>query len=75
MAELDSFLFLEWSVLEPIGALEDLQFVASLLEEVECFLFPGLAPGFVPWGTLSALEDGLGALNTTGSVALQIANM
>nr|GEU38453.1 hypothetical protein [Tanacetum cinerariifolium] len=35
----------------------------------------GLASGFVPWGTLSTLEEGLGALNTIGSAALQMANM
>ncbi|GKA57781.1 hypothetical protein Tco_0756969 [Tanacetum coccineum] len=35
----------------------------------------GLAPGFVPWGTLSTLEEGLGTLNTTGLAAVQIANM
>ncbi|GJY95933.1 hypothetical protein Tco_0512294 [Tanacetum coccineum] len=81
MVELDSFLFLEFLVLELVGALEDPHFVASLLdtngcfEEVECFLCPGLAPGFVPWGTLSALEEGLGDLKTTSSVALHIANM
>ncbi|GKD87915.1 hypothetical protein Tco_1359069, partial [Tanacetum coccineum] len=81
MAELDSFLLLEWLVLELVGALEDPPFVASLLDiedcskEVECFLCPGLALGFVPWGTLLALEEGLGALNTTGISATQIANM
>ncbi|GKF73755.1 hypothetical protein Tco_0220087, partial [Tanacetum coccineum] len=54
MAKLDSFLFLEWPVLELVGALEDPPVVASLLdtegcfEEVECFMCPGLAPGFVP---------------------------
>ncbi|GJU57705.1 hypothetical protein Tco_1235471 [Tanacetum coccineum] len=63
------------------SALEDPHFVASLLdtedcfEEVECFLYPGLALGFVPWGTLSALEEGLGDLNTTSVSATQIANM
>nr|GEZ09167.1 retrovirus-related Pol polyprotein from transposon TNT 1-94 [Tanacetum cinerariifolium] len=81
MAELDSFFLFKWPILEPVGALEDLPFVASLLDtegcfkEVECFLCPDLAPGFMPWGTLSALGEGLGTLNTTGSVALQIANM
>ncbi|GJX27562.1 putative reverse transcriptase domain-containing protein, partial [Tanacetum coccineum] len=35
----------------------------------------GFALGFVPWGTLLTLEEGLGALNATGSAALQIANM
>ncbi|GKG57474.1 hypothetical protein Tco_0584900, partial [Tanacetum coccineum] len=44
-------------------------------EEVKCFLCPGLALGILPWETLSALEEVLGALNTTGSAALQIANM
>ncbi|GJU38036.1 hypothetical protein Tco_1186390 [Tanacetum coccineum] len=52
-----------WKVLELVGALEDPPLVASLLdiegcfEEVKSFLCPGLAPGFVPWETLSALEE------------------
>ncbi|GKC39507.1 hypothetical protein Tco_1051891 [Tanacetum coccineum] len=49
MAELDSFLFLEWPVLEPVG--------------------------FMPWETLSAFEEVLGALKTTGLSAAHIANM
>ncbi|GJW58542.1 hypothetical protein Tco_0105273 [Tanacetum coccineum] len=32
MAELDSFLFLEWPVLESVGALEDPPLVATLLD-------------------------------------------
>ncbi|GJR31121.1 hypothetical protein Tco_1107353 [Tanacetum coccineum] len=81
MVELDSFFLFKWPVLEPICTLENPPFVASLLdtegcfEEVKCFLCPGFAPGFVPWGTLSALEKGLEALNTTYSSALQIANI
>ncbi|GJS44609.1 hypothetical protein Tco_0594730 [Tanacetum coccineum] len=81
MAELDSFLFLEWPVLGLVGALEDPHLVSSLLdtdgcfEEVEGFLCPYLAPGFVPWETLSTLEEVLGALKTTGVSAAQIANM
>ncbi|GKC37608.1 hypothetical protein Tco_1049992, partial [Tanacetum coccineum] len=81
MAKLESFLFLEWLVLEPVGALEEPHFVASLLdtegcfEEVESFLCPGLAQVFVPWETLSTLEEVLGALKTTGVSAAQIANM
>ncbi|GKB27465.1 hypothetical protein Tco_0866866 [Tanacetum coccineum] len=63
------------------GCLEDPPFVASLLDtkgyfkEVECFMCPGLALDFVPWGTLSTLEEGLGALNATGLFAEHIANM
>ncbi|GKG57174.1 hypothetical protein Tco_0584600, partial [Tanacetum coccineum] len=77
MAELDSFFLFKWPVLEPVGLLEDPPLVDLLLEregcveEVECFLCPGLAPGFVPWGTLSALEEGLGALRTLGTSVLQ----
>ncbi|GKA20818.1 hypothetical protein Tco_0700807 [Tanacetum coccineum] len=63
-----------------MGALEDPPFVASLLdiggclEEVDCFLCPVLAPGFVPWKTfISVCEEVLGALKTTGFPALQIA--
>ncbi|GKA81116.1 hypothetical protein Tco_0787808 [Tanacetum coccineum] len=44
-------------------------------EEVECFLCPCLALRFVPWGTLSVLEKGLGALNTSSLGAVQIDNM
>nr|GEY04367.1 hypothetical protein [Tanacetum cinerariifolium] len=46
-AELDSFFLFKWPVLEPVGALEDLPLVASLLdiegcfEEVKCFLYLG----------------------------------
>ncbi|GKG45055.1 hypothetical protein Tco_0495133, partial [Tanacetum coccineum] len=64
-----------------VVTLEDPPFVASLLdtegcfEEVKSFLCLGLAPGFVPWETLSALEEVLGALKTTGLSAAQIANM
>ncbi|GKC44497.1 hypothetical protein Tco_1062219 [Tanacetum coccineum] len=80
MAELDSFFLFKWPVLEPVGALEDPPLGASLLDtgvcfEVECFLCPGLALGFVPWGTLSPLEEGLVALKATGFSALQIAIM
>ncbi|GJX50445.1 retrovirus-related pol polyprotein from transposon TNT 1-94 [Tanacetum coccineum] len=52
MADLDSFLFLEWPVLELVGALEDPPFVASLLDtdgcfkEVDCFLCPDSASTF-----------------------------
>ncbi|GJT57301.1 putative ribonuclease H-like domain-containing protein [Tanacetum coccineum] len=35
----------------------------------------GLAPGFVPWGTLSTLEEGIGALSATGLSTEHIANM
>ncbi|GJT70223.1 hypothetical protein Tco_1029509 [Tanacetum coccineum] len=79
--ELDSFFLFKWLVLEPVGLLEDPPLVASLLdtegcvEEVECFLYPGLAPGFVPWGTLSALEEGLGALGRLDMSVLQTANI
>ncbi|GKG39478.1 hypothetical protein Tco_0463623, partial [Tanacetum coccineum] len=68
MAELDSFFLFKWQVLEPVGALEDLPLVTSLLDtegyfkEVECFLCLSLTLGFVPWGTLSALEEGLGVV-------------
>ncbi|GJU77382.1 hypothetical protein Tco_1274452 [Tanacetum coccineum] len=68
MAEQDSFLLLEWPVLEPVGALEDPPFVASLLntygyfKEVAGFLCLVLAPGFAPWETLSALDEVFGAL-------------
>ncbi|GJU05133.1 hypothetical protein Tco_1121563 [Tanacetum coccineum] len=81
MAELGSFLLLEWPVSELVGALEDPPFVASLLdtkgcfEEVAGFLCPVLAPGFVPWETLSALEEVFGALKTTGLSKAHIASM
>ncbi|GJT26189.1 hypothetical protein Tco_0906464 [Tanacetum coccineum] len=80
MAELDSFFLFKWPVLEPMGALEDPPLVTSLLDmggcfKVECFLCPGLGTGFVPWGTLSALEEGLGALKSMGFSALQIVIM
>ncbi|GKD94598.1 hypothetical protein Tco_1374435 [Tanacetum coccineum] len=81
MAELDSFLFLEWPVLELVGALEDPLFVAYLLDtegcfkEVESFLCPGLALGFVPCETLLSFEEVLGAIKTTSLAAEQIANM
>nr|GFC87454.1 hypothetical protein [Tanacetum cinerariifolium]GFC87587.1 hypothetical protein [Tanacetum cinerariifolium] len=68
-------------VLEPVGALEDLPFVATLLDtngcfkEVDCFLCLGRALRFVPWGTISAMEKGLGALKTTCLSAAHIANI
>ncbi|GJS18169.1 reverse transcriptase domain-containing protein [Tanacetum coccineum] len=46
------------------------------LDSFFLFKWPVLEPlGFVPWGTLSAFEEGLGALKTTGLAAEQIANM
>nr|GFB94765.1 hypothetical protein [Tanacetum cinerariifolium] len=81
MAKLDSFFPFKWPILESVSALEDSPLVALLLdtgvyfEEVECFLCLGLAPGVMPWGTLLALEESLGALNTTGLAVVQIANM
>nr|GFD30018.1 hypothetical protein [Tanacetum cinerariifolium] len=81
MAELDSFLLLEWPVLEPVGALEDPPFIASLmdtkgcLEEITGFLCLVLAPGFASWETLSAIEEVFGALKTTGLSKAHIASM
>ncbi|GKE71509.1 hypothetical protein Tco_0329878, partial [Tanacetum coccineum] len=80
MAELDYLFLFKGPILEPVGALEDPPLVTSLMDtrgcfEVECFLCPGLALGFVPWGTLSALKEGLGALKATGFSALQISIM
>nr|GEW04197.1 hypothetical protein [Tanacetum cinerariifolium] len=68
-------------VLELVGALEDPPLVVSLLDtegcfkEAESFLCPGLAHGFVPWETLSALEEVLGALKTIGVSIAQIDNL
>ncbi|GJX84184.1 hypothetical protein Tco_1130382 [Tanacetum coccineum] len=80
MDELDSFLYLEWLVLELVGALEGPPLVASLMYtdgcfEEESFLCQDLTQGFVPWETLSSLEEVLGALKTTDLSAVQIANI
>ncbi|GJX92349.1 ribonuclease H-like domain-containing protein [Tanacetum coccineum] len=83
MAELDSFLFLEWPVLEPVGALEDPPppFCLPLysghkglyLEEVKASV-SSLTLAFA-LKTLSFFEEELGALKTTGLSATHIANI
>nr|GEX37133.1 hypothetical protein [Tanacetum cinerariifolium] len=83
MAELESFFLFKWPVLEPVGLLEDPPVVALLLdtkgyvEEVECLLCPGLAPGQISLvhSHIQTLEAPSGLLNKVTDILNRFASI